>query len=98
MHFDFQKTTKADSLHPVVLFVGSGAVLLMMIMVKYIRTGKELKQWDVSSEFGDYKSWRTLSFRVDDGTPITPNVFEQTTGIYDRWLIVRFSIAFFFMV
>lgn len=78
-----------------------------MILVKYIRTGRELKEWEADTEFGttlgsfrDYNSFRKLSFRIDDGTPIAQNlnVLAQTTGIYDRWLIIRFSIAFVFMM
>lgn len=84
----------------VVVFIGTGAILLFIILVKYIRTGRELKEWDVGTGFGDLDqtSWRKLSFRFDDGTQVTQNVFAQTTGIYDRWLVIRFSIAFVFMM
>lgn len=80
------------------LFVGAGAVLLLMILVKYIQIGRELKEWEVGTELGSHSSWRKLSFRLDDGSRITQNVLTQTTGIYDKWLIIRFSIAFVFMM
>lgn len=87
----------------VVLFVGGGAILLFLIIVKYVQTGRELKKWRAEAGFGDLDqaSWRKLSFRIDDGSAAAPqnvNVFAQTTGIYDRWLIIRFSIAFVFMM
>lgn len=71
-------------------------------MLKYIRTGRELKEWEAETGFGDLDqaSWRKLSFRIDDGSAMgqSVNVFAQTTGIYDRWLVIRFSIAFVFMM
>lgn len=87
----------------VVLFVGGGAILLFLIIVKYVQTGRELKEWKAEAGFGDLDqaSWRKLSFRIDDGSAAAAqnvNVFAQTTGIYDRWLIIRFSIAFVFMM
>ncbi|KAL0776472.1 hypothetical protein CaCOL14_007759 [Colletotrichum acutatum] len=66
---------------------GSG-VLLIVILVKYIHTRRNLLSWNVryGQRSNSTKSSDTLVF--DSGSE------TRRRSIYDRWLVVRFSIAF----
>ncbi|TDZ25643.1 hypothetical protein Cob_v000832 [Colletotrichum orbiculare MAFF 240422] len=68
---------------------GSGA-LLIVILVKYMHTRKNLLSWNV--RYGQ----RSDSTKNSDTTlVIDANAGRRSTrSIYDRWLVVRFSIAF----
>ncbi|PSR92049.1 hypothetical protein BD289DRAFT_196596 [Coniella lustricola] len=75
--------------------IAGGAAGLLLILTKYIKTRRELKKWEVATHVDGRTTWR--SFRLaDDDTGGTPSV-AHSTGIYDNWLITRFSIAFAFL-
>lgn len=69
-----------------------------MILIKYIQTRRELKSWEVATHDVDgHTTWR--SYRLDDDdAPAEGGPAQHHAGIYDNWLLVRFSVAFFFMV
>ncbi|WYZ45328.1 hypothetical protein EsH8_VIII_000644 [Colletotrichum jinshuiense] len=66
---------------------GSG-VLLIVILFKYVHTRRNLLSWNVQygQQSNSTKSSDTLVFDSSAGT--------RRKSIYDRWLVVRFSIAF----
>lgn len=68
-----------------------------MILIRYIKTGQELKEWDVEHSAGG-SSTTFRSFRLSGDVSIVGIPISQYTGIYDKWLIIRFSIAFVFMM
>lgn len=77
--------------------VAGGALGLLLILIKYILTRRELKSWEVSTHAVDgHTTWR--SFRLEDDAPPSSSQQHTMRGIYDNWLLVRFSVAFFFMV
>lgn len=77
-------------------FVAGGAIFLLMILAKYIRTRMELKAWEVATYIDGRTTWR--SFQLEDDTPVSEMPTCHSTGIYDNWLLTRFSVAFVFMV
>lgn len=78
------------------MFVGAGAILLFMILIKYIQTRRELKTWEVATRIDGRTTWR--SFRLEDDASVSEMPTIHSTGIYDNWLLTRFSVAFVFMV
>lgn len=78
------------------VFVLAGVVCLFLILLKYIRTRMELKTWEVATHVDGRTTWR--SFRLDDDASATEMPTSHSTGIYDTWLLTRFSVAFVFMV
>lgn len=66
---------------------GSG-VLLVVILIKYVYTRRNLLSWNVryGQRSNSTKSSDTLVFDSSNG--------RRRGSIYDRWLVVRFSIAF----
>ncbi|WQF80216.1 hypothetical protein CDEST_05230 [Colletotrichum destructivum] len=66
---------------------GSG-VLLIVILIKYVYTRRNLLSWNVryGQRSNSTKSSDTLVFDSNNG--------RRRGSIYDRWLVVRFSIAF----
>lgn len=76
--------------------VAGGALGLLMILIKYIITRRELKCWEVATRVNGHTTWR--SFRLSDDTPAERMPAQHAMGIYDNWLLVRFSVAFFFMM
>ncbi|KZL70222.1 glycoside hydrolase [Colletotrichum tofieldiae] len=66
---------------------GSG-VLLIVILVKYIHTRRNLLSWNV--QYGQ----RSNSTKSSDTLVFDSNNGKRRQTIYDRWLVVRFSIAF----
>ncbi|KAF9881883.1 glycoside hydrolase [Colletotrichum karsti] len=66
---------------------GTGA-LLIVILVKYIHTRRNLLSWNV--RYGQ----RSNSTKSSDTLVIDSSAENRRQSIYDRWLVVRFSIAF----
>ncbi|OLN87884.1 hypothetical protein CCHL11_00490 [Colletotrichum chlorophyti] len=66
---------------------GSG-VLLIVILVKYIYTRRNLLSWNV--RYGQ----RSNSTKSSDTLVFDSSGVARTQSIYDRWLVVRFSVAF----
>lgn len=56
----------------------------------------ELKTWEVATHVDGRTTWR--SFRLNDDASATEMQTSHSTGIYDTWLLTRFSVAFVFMV
>lgn len=67
-----------------------------MMLIKYIITRRELKSWEVTTHVDGHTTWR--SFRLSDDAPADHMPPQHSMGIYDNWLLVRFSVTFFFMV
>lgn len=75
--------------------------MLLMILIKYVRTRRRLHPWNFK---GQSPSGRPVGgstgYPVDDTTAAsgsrTPGARKprQPKGLYDRWLLTRFSIAF----
>lgn len=85
--------------HPVFIFMASGGVFLLLILFKYIQTRRELKKWEVATYVDGRTTWR--SFRLSDdenpnGLPRQQAQMSHARGIYDNWLLTRFSVAFVF--
>lgn len=76
--------------------VAGGAFGLLMILIKYINTRRELKTWEVATHVNGHTTWR--SFRLSDDAPAEQMPAQHSLGIYDNWLLVRFSVAFVFMM
>lgn len=76
--------------------VAGGAFGLLMILIKYISTRRELKTWEVATHVDGRTTWR--SFRLSDDAPADQMPAQHSMGIYDNWLLVRFSVAFVFMM
>lgn len=76
------------TLCPVGFCLSGSGVLLIVILVKYIHTRRNLLSWNVryGQRSNSTKSSDTLVF--DSGSE------TRRRSIYDRWLVVRFSIAF----
>lgn len=68
-----------------------------MILVKYIKTRRELKTWEVATHVDGRTTWRTFRPLQDD-TSRAEMPTSHSVGIYDNWLLTRFSVAFVFMV
>ncbi|KAF6842057.1 glycoside hydrolase [Colletotrichum plurivorum] len=66
---------------------GSG-VLLIVILAKYVHTRRNLLSWNV--RYGQ----RSDSTKSSDTLVIDTSTGNRRQSIYDRWLVVRFSIAF----
>nr|XP_036588323.1 glycoside hydrolase [Colletotrichum truncatum]KAF6799696.1 glycoside hydrolase [Colletotrichum truncatum] len=66
---------------------GSG-VLLIVILVKYIHTRRNLLSWNVG--YGQHSN----STKSSGTLVIDTSTGKRRQSIYDRWLVVRFSIAF----
>ncbi|KAF6814149.1 glycoside hydrolase [Colletotrichum sojae] len=66
---------------------GSG-VLLIVILSKYVHTRRNLLSWNV--RYGQ----RSNSTKSSDTLVIDTGTGNRRQSIYDRWLVVRFSIAF----
>ncbi|ORY65208.1 uncharacterized protein BCR38DRAFT_523711 [Pseudomassariella vexata] len=69
--------------------VAGGGFMLLMILIKYIQTRRQFKAWSV-----DYGK----NSRVSKSSP-APRIsgaphLKRSLGIYDRWLVVRFTSAF----
>ncbi|ROV92209.1 hypothetical protein VMCG_09304 [Cytospora schulzeri] len=89
------------SLHFV--FIAAGAVLLLMILVKYVQTRRELKAWTWVYAIGYTRrgSSATRAYRLDgEPTPSSDSAVLQQQqqfrpkGVYDSWLLLRLCIAF----
>ncbi|ROW00577.1 hypothetical protein VSDG_03191 [Cytospora chrysosperma] len=87
------------------LFIAAGAVFLLMILVKYVQTRRELKAWTWVYAIGDNTrrgSSTTRAYRLNgETTPSTDNTAQQQqfrpNVIYDSWLLLRLCIAFAFL-
>ncbi|OHE95227.1 hypothetical protein CORC01_09488 [Colletotrichum orchidophilum] len=66
---------------------GSG-ILLIVILVKYVHTRRNLLSWKV--QYGQ----RSNSTKSSDTLVFDSGRETHRRSIYDRWLVVRFSIAF----
>ncbi|KAI0012794.1 hypothetical protein F4779DRAFT_566871 [Xylariaceae sp. FL0662B] len=70
-----------------------GGILLLAILGKYIHTRRKLLSWHVN--YGNDASTSRRTERLDSFATATTSEDKQAKGsIYDRWLLVRFSIAF----
>lgn len=76
--------------------VAGGTFGLVMILCKYIITRRELKSWEVTTRVDGHTTWR--SFRLSDDATANQMPAQHAMGIYDNWLLVRFSVASFFMM
>jgi hypothetical protein len=65
-------------------------VLLIAILVKYIQTRRQLLSWNVKYGYSSSRTATGSTIIVD-----TTTVQEPRRSIYDRWLVLRFSIGFF---
>lgn len=83
----------------VFIFTATGGVLLLLILFKYIKTRRELKKWEVATYVDGRTTWRSFRLSDDEDANGQPRQQTQTLharGIYDNWLLTRFSVAFVF--
>ncbi|KAI1075264.1 hypothetical protein F5B20DRAFT_560638 [Whalleya microplaca] len=66
-----------------------GGILLIAILVKYIRTRRKLLTWNVN-----YGSAATSQRTERPDSLATTLEDKRPRNIYDKWLVMRFSIAF----
>ncbi|KUI61950.1 hypothetical protein VP1G_09094 [Cytospora mali] len=85
------------------VFIGAGAILLLMIVLKYVRTRRELNAWTWVFATGYTRGGSSASraYRLDgertsssDSTVQQQEQQFQPKGIYDSWLLLRLCIAF----
>ncbi|KAK8080604.1 hypothetical protein PG997_008422 [Apiospora hydei] len=70
-----------------------GCILLIMILIRYIQTRRQLKTWSHG-----YGKKSTSTETTSNGPHISGGGSKpQSQGIYDRWLLIRFTIAFVFL-
>ncbi len=69
-------------LHIVMLSLALAVILLIAIFVRYVQSRRSFLQWS-------YHQGQSGSNLSQDGRPHPP----RPTGTYDRWLLVRFTIA-----
>jgi len=67
--------------------LGSGSLLLLAILCRYIHTRRQIATWNV--RYGEHSSAGTNTAATSSSGPTLPR-----QGIHDRWLVIRFSIAF----
>lgn len=86
------------------VFIAAGAIFLLMILVKYVQTRRELKAWTWVYAIGDTRRGSSTSraYRLNgETTPSTDNTAQQQqfrpNVIYDSWLLLRLCIAFAFL-
>lgn len=63
-------------------------MLLIIILIKYIHTRRQLQNWDVP--YGQSAQSWPPDLKLDATLP-------QRDSIYDSWLMIRFTIAFVFL-
>jgi hypothetical protein len=71
-----------------------GALLLMMILGKYIHTRRQFLSWNV--QYGNSTRSQPQSQLAPGAGSRTSmaNTTKRSHGIYDRWLMTRFAITF----
>lgn len=91
-------TTNPQSIY--FIFIAAGAIFLLMILIKYFQTRRELKAWTWVYVVGDTRrgSSTIRAYRLDGGlTPSSDNTVQQQQSrpnvIYDSWLLLRLCIA-----
>ncbi|KAH9885958.1 hypothetical protein F4778DRAFT_493267 [Xylariomycetidae sp. FL2044] len=72
----------------VIMSLPLGCIILLVILLKYIHTKRQLLSWHVR-----YPNRREPD-EPEQGRICGPEGLEQYQGIYDRWLVLRFTIAF----
>ncbi|KAK8106107.1 hypothetical protein PG999_009466, partial [Apiospora kogelbergensis] len=79
--------------NPVALSCFGGCVFLIMILSRYIHTRRMLKTW--SHGYGKKSS---TNGTTSNGPHSSSGGHKpRSQGIYDRWLLIRFTIAFIFL-
>ncbi|ROV92059.1 hypothetical protein VPNG_09821 [Cytospora leucostoma] len=88
------------------LFIAAGAILLLMILIKYIQTRRETNAWTwaYGTRYTRGESRAARAYHIDvETTPSSGSTLQQDQhqwqpkGIYDSWLLLRLSIAFAFL-
>ncbi|KAB5577840.1 hypothetical protein GE09DRAFT_1051990 [Coniochaeta sp. 2T2.1] len=78
----------------IAISVSGGCILLFSILWKYIQTRRAFMSWNVqyAEKSGSNKGGANPRSHTSSGHGAHP---PQQRSIYDRWLVIRFSIAFF---
>ncbi|KAK6194236.1 Chromosome transmission fidelity protein 18 [Pestalotiopsis sp. IQ-011] len=71
---------------------GGGAMFLLMILVRYVQSRSNFGTWTVG--YGRDLETSDTDTRRSYGPPSSTNKRRRARGIYDKWLIIRFTIAF----
>ncbi|KAH8677573.1 hypothetical protein BX600DRAFT_131645 [Xylariales sp. PMI_506] len=69
-----------------------GAVLMLTILGKYIHTRRAFLSWNV--QYGKSSNTKQQSQQAGNHYTSAPRSTKKSSSIYDRWLMVRFTIAF----
>jgi hypothetical protein len=73
-----------------------GALVLLIILVKYVHIRRELLSWNV--QYGQHTSdGASLSTTTNNDRISVGITSERRKNIYDQWLVVRFTITFFML-
>lgn len=73
---------------PLMISLAIGSGLMIAVLVRYVRTRQKFTQWNPPK----YNSSATAS---EAGTSTSGTQTQKgRRGLYDRWLMVRFTIAF----
>ncbi|KAK6827974.1 hypothetical protein PG990_009605 [Apiospora arundinis] len=70
-----------------------GCIFLVMILIRYIHTRRMLKTWSHGYGKKSSTTGTTSNGPQSSGGGQRP----RSQGIYDRWLLIRFTIAFIFL-
>ena len=82
----------ADALRVVMISLAIGSGLMIAVLIRYVRTRQKFTQWSPPN-------WNSGS-TSQGGTELTGSQdsshrnLSGRRGLYDRWLMVRFTIAF----
>ncbi|KAI1343747.1 hypothetical protein F5Y15DRAFT_177170 [Xylariaceae sp. FL0016] len=83
---------------PLMLSLTLGSITMIAILVRYVQTRKKFSQWSApngTSNTNETGATEGSSPITESGTYRTKKNPEKKPGIYDRWLMVRFTCAFF---
>ncbi len=89
------------SSHSVMLSLFFGCVLMVLILARYVYTKRKFSHWTAdtpSDNIGGVSTLESGSAKSPapgtTGGSLTPTARTRNQGIWDRWLMVRFTIAF----
>ncbi|KAI1877073.1 uncharacterized protein JN550_001145 [Neoarthrinium moseri] len=71
-----------------IISCGGGAIFLLMILAKYVHSRRQFNTW--TAAYGISSLTTETDTKRSSFSPILP----RPKGIYDKWLVIRFTIAF----
>lgn len=87
----FQETFSADSTSIVMISLAIGSGLMIAVLIRYVRTRQKFTQWSPPNWNSGSNSGGTVVTGSQDSSQRN---LSGRRGLYDRWLMVRFTIAF----